>query len=65
MQYRMAPQIREIVSGLTYSKTPLVDAESISERVDDLPGSLLTFLPEAKRSRVLFFDVHSTETEAK
>jgi hypothetical protein len=39
MQFRMAPQTRGIVSALTYSKTPLVDAESISERVDDLPGS--------------------------
>jgi hypothetical protein len=60
----MAPQIREIVSSLTYKKTPLVDATAITERIDDLPGSLFTFLPEAKRSRVLFFDIDSTETQA-
>jgi hypothetical protein len=58
MQYRMALQIRAIVSSLTYEKT---DAASIANRVGDLPEGLLRFLSKVKR----FFYIDSTETKAR
>jgi len=61
-QYRMAPQIREFVSDLTYHGK-LTDGPSVSERSSEIVDKISNSFPEVKSSRVVFYNIDSAESK--
>jgi len=64
VQYRMAPEIREIVSMLSHKKTPLIDDDSIHTRVN-FAEKLTSIFPAIRNSPVVCYDIDSQETQVR